>query len=57
MMAFTHTEAYGDKPIAPWLADHLTKYIKEKHGLEVRVTIIVDKMNPTAAAAIETPDQ
>jgi hypothetical protein len=42
---FTISETYGDKPISEWLVVKVKDFVKEKHGLNVQMTINPESMN------------
>jgi hypothetical protein len=36
----TINETYGDKPISEWLSVKVRDFVKEKYGLDVRITVV-----------------
>jgi hypothetical protein len=38
-MRFTYTERYGEQPISQWIMKKTKRFVKEKYGLEIRISI------------------
>jgi hypothetical protein len=55
-MNFTYTEKYGEKPISKWLTLKVKDYVKERYGLEIRISINPKYVDEKKSMNSPTPD-